>query len=34
MHTSSKPFVSTSADEEQAVALQNVAVRHILDLPP
>jgi hypothetical protein len=32
MHTSSKPFVSTSADEEQTVALQNVAVPHILGL--
>ena len=32
MHTSGKPFVSTPADEEQAVSLQNGAVPHTLRL--
>ena len=32
MHASSKPFVSTSAGEEQAVSLQNGAVPHAVGL--
>jgi hypothetical protein len=32
MHISSWPFVSTSADEEQAAALQNFTIPHILGL--